>query len=120
MIDIKIEESEAFDRLSILEVKRTNSNNDDLKNSLLKQSADLESSIVNSISFDTYSKIFYSDEFTELHNVNSQLFELFNKCKLGGIDAKIPDELNFKRHLAKKALQKRFFGKDSIEVKLGY
>ena len=124
MITIQIEPAEAFDRFSILTVKYFNlqDNNGDIQllEKVKNELQTLSNQISSSISMPRTQEIVDSEEYNDLLKINEKLFNLFNECKKGGMDALIPDEYNWKRHLAKKTLQKKFFNEDFNEVKLGY
>ena len=115
-----LEISEAFDRLSVLKVKFYKCRLDIKKREeILEQIESLESEVSISIGRDLGAKIYQSPEHKELYNINLQLFDIIDKVALeDGIDAKIPFNLNNARFQAKNNLQKKFFGKDTAEIKL--
>ncbi len=115
---ITIEVSEAYDRLSVLFIKLKKCLDYNKKEQIRLQIENLESEINISIKRDLAEKIFKSPEYQELYKVNLELFEIIDKVKLGGIDALIPFNLNNQRFEAKNNLQKKFFGKETGEIKL--
>ena len=50
-------------------------------------------------------------------NPNHKVFELIDKSKFDDGLAKVTNDANFERHIAKVALQKRFFDSDLTEFK---
>lgn len=120
MVTIQIQESEAFDRLSILECKIFNCNDAVVKTKLKQQRLDLMAEINESVSYDKARSIYSSDEYTNLYNVNFELFDSVDKAKKDLVTASYVDSLVYKRHLAKKKLQNKHFGDDFDEVKIGY
>lgn len=120
MITIQIQEAEAFDRLSILEIKKNNAPNAEIKIKLQNQILELEAQINNEIGYNKAREVYESLFYNNLFNVNATLFDLFDKCKAGGMDALEPDKWNISRHRAKNDLQEKFFGSKTEEVKLGY
>ena len=82
MITIQIQENESFDRLSILEIKKFNSENPAQKIDLQEQIEELQSQINSSIGRDLAKKIYESEEYSELYNTNFKIFELIDKLNL--------------------------------------
>jgi hypothetical protein len=65
-------------------------------------------------------KIYKSEEYQKLYDVNNLLYKLVDKVKS---DPSVGTEIDagvYERHLAKKALQKKFFNEEFREVKTGY
>jgi hypothetical protein len=52
-----------------------------------------------------------------MKKANQKVFELIDKSKFDDGLAKVTDDANFERHIAKIALQKRFFDSDLTEFK---
>jgi len=114
MIKISVDESAAFDALSILYVKNDISPRDGLK----KQIEILLSDIQESIGFDRMSDIICSDEYNILEKSNKEIFLLIDRLRSGEkMDAKIIDDANTERFKAKKVLQEKFWGTELSEVK---
>ena len=59
----------------------------------------------------------YSVEYEKMIKANHKVFELIDKSKFDDGLAKVTDDANFERHIAKVALQKRFFDSDMTEFK---
>lgn len=130
MIKILVQESEVYDRISILEVKYKNSKGD-VKINLKTQIEELQGELNVVLGYDKARKIWASLEYKELYNLNNQIFEKIDKLnewsKLIPLDMNyIADlgidinELNYKRYLAKKHLQESYFEDKIVETKLGY
>ncbi len=132
MISIEIQESEAYDRLSILELKRGITKDVDKQNQLFGQIEELESLLNNEIGYDKAKKIHDSYEYKVLASANQDIFKMIDslneESKGGNL---IPDEeliylarhinfMNYQRFLAKENLQKKFFDNEIKEVKVGY
>jgi hypothetical protein len=120
MVNIQIQESEAFDRLGIIEVKIFNTNDLQTKTELNRQKLDLMAEINKSIGYDKARAVYSSKEYTDLYNVNFELFDAVDKAKKDEVTASFVDELVYERHLAKKNLQNKHFGNEFKEIKLGY
>jgi hypothetical protein len=117
MIKIQVDEAYAFDMLSILEVKyekkSTQQNLDNLH--------ELSQSIENQVGAGKFFDILNSDEYESLYHTNVVLFDLIDDIKRGeDISAKEVDDLNYLRWEYKNGIQKKFFGKETGEVKIGY
>lgn len=114
MIKISVDESAAFDALSILYVKNDVSPRDDLK----KQIEMLLSDIEGVIGYDKMAKVITSDEYSVLEKSNLEIFFLIDKlCNGEKMDAKVIDDANTERFKAKKVLQEKFWGTKLGEVK---
>jgi uncharacterized protein YukJ len=61
-----------------------------------------------------------SDEYSDLCLANLQTFELVDAVKENPCLGKEVDASNYKRFLAKKALQERWFSSKDSELKMGY
>jgi hypothetical protein len=111
-----VDESYAFDYLSILHVKcdidnynlQNHSNFDICKKILKDQLGHL---------FDT---IFKSKEYLDCYNANYETFQAVNSAKKDLVPASYVDKCNFKRHQAKIQLQLKYFGSNLTETKIGY
>lgn len=120
MIEIFIQESEAFDRLSILEIKKFESRKIEEKFKLDNQVEYLERQINNAIGYDLAQKIYCSDFYTNLYNINFALFEKIDKLKEKDFSGREFNDLNYKRFTSKQELQKEFFKNELEEIKIGY
>lgn len=109
----KIEVAQAFDELSILEIKKNNLINRDRRMSIKEQICLLRKEIITSIGFDLMEQIYHSNFYSTLFNTNSKIFEYINKLDWGKAA-----EFNRKRFEAKKVLQEHFLGKKLKEIKI--
>ena len=116
MIKISLDEAYAFDMLAILEVKISNLSGEKLAKTLEKMS-DMIEEFVEQIGRDKYNQIIYSVEYEKMIKANHKVFELIDKSKFDDGLAKVTDDANFERHIAKVAFQKRFFDSDLTEFK---
>lgn len=103
---IKVDPGYMFDYLSILNVKL-------VKKPSEKSSRNYDETVLNvcdQIGFEKYMEIRYSDEYFNLFNINSKLFDLVDEVKRNPhMWACIVDNEVWARFLAKKALQEKFF-----------
>jgi hypothetical protein len=120
LIKIYIDVAQAYDALSVLEIKKFQSKEISIKNKLIEQIKELRQSINIALRYDLAKRIYDSIEYKNLYKVNYDLFKLIDDCKKIDIDAKEIDILNHKRFEAKQQLQNKFFGKELEEIKLGY
>ena len=111
MVELIVDESYAFDYLSILQLK-AEKNNDFEKFTMILM--DLKSKISD---FDI---ILDSIEYKNLYDINQETFNAVDLAKDNKVDAKYVDVCNYKRYLCKVELQNRFFDGDLIEKKIGY
>jgi hypothetical protein len=111
MIELIVDESYAFDYLSILQIKSEISNNTE-KFDLIYQ--DLKSKL------DIFDIIIKSKEYKDVYNANKKIFEAVDLAKENKVDAKYVDVCNYERYIVKVKLQNKFFGNDLIEKKIGY
>jgi hypothetical protein len=119
MINISVQESEAFDRLSILEVKKINSSPLQ-QQTIQKQIQELQEIISKGIGSIRAMQIYRSPEYKHLLEINSKLFLYVEKAKKNEVTAKQVDDEVYNRHLAKKNIQKVFFNNEMNEIKIGY
>lgn len=109
----KIEIAQAFDELSILEIKKAESTDQKQRKLLGKQIRILGEEIDQSIDSDLAVKIYCSDLYTNLYNTNFDIFKSVDKFKTFE-----PVQLNLKRFEAKRKLQEFFSGGDLAEIKI--
>lgn len=109
MILLPVDESYFFDYLSILQIKDSHC-------------LDVYFTYLDTqITKDKTNHILSSDEYKNLKNINQELFNLIDECKIKFVSSIETDKLNYKRWEAKKALQEKFFSNSPItEQKLGY
>lgn len=116
MIKISLDEGYVFDLLAIHLVKSRK------KPSVLNYQNyfDLANEIKDQLTLEKFSDVIDSKEFDELVNVNNAVFEAVDLAKTDEIPASAVDHLNYKRYLAKKKVQEKFFGGELKEQKIGY
>ena len=113
MISLPLDEGYAFDYLSILEVKtqKTSSVSKDYLESC-------KSHIVSQIGEDLFCEIYFSKEYSDLHESNLMTFEAIERLRSDKeITAKEIDDLNSVRFVCKKDLQRKFFKSETKETK---
>lgn len=108
MIQLTVQEADAFDRLAILIVKAENG---------LTECADIRSSLNQQLGEETVGTIIGSPEFRELTEANRSVFHLVEKAKRDECKASDVDRVNHLRWVYKKRLQERFFGTPLTETK---
>jgi hypothetical protein len=113
MINLPVDESYAFDYLSILEIK-ANKNGDKKNYNLCKEHLILQ------IGLYEFLEITSSQEYKDLLEANFNTFNLVDAVKSDPCLGKKVDESNYTRFLKKQALQKKFFGSIGQELKIGY
>lgn len=109
----KVEAAQVFDELSILEIKKLKSTNEDQRNALGKQINIIKEEISNSIGDNLANEIYSSEFYAELLNSNLNIFNSVDKFKMSE-----PAQLNMKRIEAKRSLQESFFKKSLEEIKI--
>ena len=118
MINLQVDESYAFDFLSILEVKLMYANE---KQEHAQKSFNFYSNLIaEQVGDSLFDEIRESVEYKKLKESNQILFETIDNCKKYKMDAVIIDKLNYRRFQLKTELQKKFFNKSTNEFKLGY
>jgi hypothetical protein len=109
MICLYLDESYAFDYLTILYIKsKTNPSLIDQVNQCEKL---LKQQINNN---ELWQKIITSEEFKYLSRINQEVFWAVDAARYGSISAKEVDAKNMQRYHAKKALQEKFFPSDPL------
>lgn len=121
-IFIKVQAAEAYDRLSILDVKINNIfiGSFDQRKALSQQKKDLQTQINTCIGYDLASKIYNSDEYKALYKANLDVFNAVDISKKDLILASEVDKLNYERFVQKNKLQEKFFSESFKEIKVGY
>jgi hypothetical protein len=118
MIQLLVDESYAFDYLSILNIKYDmDVKNIQKKENFLKCLEFIKNQFSDKALFDL---IFSSDEYKECYQANVLTFEAVDKAKTDKVPASHVDSCNYKRCIAKQELQKKFFNNDTTEIKIGY
>lgn len=117
MITLLVDESYAFDFLSILMVKYKKSGNESVE----KSTDECEKHIAGQLGEKLYDSIVSSDEFKALLEANEKTFDWVDLAKTDSCKASDVDKANYDRCKARNALQEKFFPKSKVsEVKFGY
>ena len=116
MLKISVDEAYVFDMLSVFDVKLRNLDGEKLSKTIEKYS-DMREEVIDQIGKDKYDQIVSSSEYQKMVYANQRVFELIDESKNDTGLAKITDDANYERHVAKMALQKRFFDTELTEVK---
>ena len=116
MLKISVDEAYVFDMLSVFDVKLKNLDGEKLLKTVEKYS-DMREEVIDQIGKDRYDQIVSSSEYQKMVYANQRVFELIDESKNDTGLAKITDDANYERHVAKMALQKRFFDTELTEVK---
>jgi len=114
MINLLVDEAYAFDYLSILEVKKQKSSNNNLTwlNCL--------SHLQNQFELEKWLSMIHSEEYKNMVKANLLTFEAVDKAKNDEVTARYVDHCNYQRHIAKENFQKKFFNTNLSELKIGY
>jgi hypothetical protein len=116
MLKISLDEAYVFDMLSVFDVKILNLSGEKLAKTLEKMS-DMIEEVVDQLGNDKYQEIISSSEYEKMVEANQKVFELIDQSKFDNGLAKVTDDANYDRHIAKMALQQKFFDCDLTEVK---
>ena len=116
MLKISLDEAYVFDMLSVIDVKMKNLDGEKLLKTIEKYS-DMVEEVVEQIGKEKFDQISQSLEYQKMVFANQKVFELIDESKNDTGLAKITDDANYERHIAKMALQKRFFNSELTEVK---
>jgi hypothetical protein len=116
MIKINLDEAYVFDMLSVFDVKIKNFDGEKLVKTLEKFAV-MREEVIEQIGKDKYDEISSSLEYQKMIYANQRVFDLIDESKTDTGLAKITDDANYERHIAKIALQKRFFNCDLTEFK---
>ena len=115
MIYLPVDESYAFDYLSILELKYKM----DLENPQKKSNFMTCYDYLKKQLDDRFILIIESDEYKECLKANMMTFKAVDQAKTDKVPASYVDKCNFQRHTAKQILQKKFFSNELTETKIG-
>jgi len=116
MLKISVDEAYVFDMLSVFDVKLKNLTGEKLLKTIGKYS-DMREEVIDQIGKDKYNQITSSIEYQKMVYANQRVFDLIDESKNDTGLAKITDDANYERHVAKMAFQKRFFDTELTEVK---
>lgn len=113
MINLEVDEAYAFDFLSILEIKKKNSEKD--INNFIRVS----NLISNQIGQDLFGNIINSSYYKNLVCTNKRIYDIIDLIRSDAIelDAKVIDDANTERFKFKRQLQSEFFNSDLVESK---
>lgn len=113
MLNLIVDESYAFDYLSILKVKSIK-----LNDSLSKYNySTCEISIQNQLGINKYNEIIDSCEYKNILNINFILFDLISNIRIYNVSPDTIDTHNHLRHIYKSKLQSKFFINSLTEQK---
>jgi len=116
MLKISVDEAYVFDMLSVFDVKLKNLTGEKLLKTIEKYS-DMREEVIDQIGKDKYIQITSSIEYQKMVYANQRVFDLIDESKNDTGLAKVTDDANYERHVAKMAFQKRFFDTELTEVK---
>lgn len=116
MLQVSLDEAYVFDMLSVFDVKLKNLDGEKLAKTIEKYS-DMRKEVIDQMGEDKYNQIVSSLEYQKMVFANQKVFELIDESKHDTGLAKVTDDANYERHVAKMALQKRFFDTELTEVK---
>lgn len=119
MIKISVDEGAAFDILSIACIKAVmNPQNSDGDANMEK----IWYEICVAIGREIATKVISSPEYRELMEANTKIYVKIDSLKIFERvgDAKVIDELNHSRYVAKQKIQQKYFGSNLTEQKFGY
>ena len=111
MIRVQVDEAKAFDELSIYWVKIQFGGKDEMFHSL-------KWDIEYALGKEKFQKVFESDEYKAVCEANLKTFNMVSKAKKNEVTAQQVEESNYRRHLAKKALQAKHFPTEMREQKI--
>lgn len=116
MLQVSLDEAYVFDMLSVFDVKLKNLDGEKLAKTIEKYS-DMRKEVIDQMGENKYNQIVSSLEYQKMVFANQKVFELIDESKHDTGLAKVTDDANYERHVAKMALQKRFFDTELTEVK---
>jgi hypothetical protein len=115
MINLSVDEAYAFDYLSILDIKKNNSEIDFQNFSKVYQS------IKSQTDQKIFEEVISSDIYQLMIKANKKIYDLIDEIRIKNVqmDAKIVDDANNQRFFLKKKLQEKFFVSELTEKKSG-
>ena len=120
MIKISLDEAYVFDLLSILDLKRAKSVGKEDNQKHIENYNTLHDEISEQISDIKMLEIIKSEEYKDLVDINSKVFDLVDLGKDQEGLAKTTAMANHDRFILKNKLQKKFFKNPLKEAKIGY
>lgn len=116
MISLIVDESYAYDYLSILRVKALKKGSEETILNFMNCSSNIKMQLGSKL----HSEILDSKEYKDLLSINKKTFDAVDKAKKDQVKASFLDSLNYSRFLLKKKLQDNFFSLKQTEKKVGY
>lgn len=113
MINLLVDEAYAFDFISVLDIKKNNSEKD-------QKNFDITCEYIKSqIGEQLFKNIINSQTYNEMVEANKIIYNLIDDIRIHHVnmDAKIVDDANNQRFFLKKKLQEKFFNDNLTESK---
>lgn len=113
MINLLVDEAYAFDFISVLDIKKTNSSKD-------QENFNITCDYIRSqIGHELFDLIINSDVYHLMININKKIYDLIDDIRIlhKQMDAKIVDDINTQRFFLKRKLQEQFFNDNLTESK---
>ena len=120
MIKISLDEAYVFDLLSILDLKRNKSTKKEDNQKHIENYNNLYDEISEQITDIKMHQIIKSQEYKDLIDINTKVFDLVDLGKEREGLTRITAMANYDRFILKNKLQKKFFQNPLKEVKIGY
>ena len=120
MIKISLDEAYVFDLLSILDLKRNKSAKKEDNQKHIENYNILYDEISEQITDIKMHQIIKSQEYKDLIDINTKVFDLVDLGKEQEGLTRITAMANYDRFILKNKLQKKFFQNPLKEVKIGY
>ena len=120
MIKISLDEAYVFDLLSILDLKTAKSIGKEDNQKHIENYNNLHDEISEQITDLKMHQIIKSQEYRDLVNINTKVFDLVDLGKEQEGLARTTAMANYDRFILKNKLQKKFFKNPLKEVKIGY
>jgi hypothetical protein len=120
MIKISLDEAYVFDLLSILDLKKAKSIGKEDNQKHIENYNTLYSEISEQITDIKMQEIIESEEYKDLVDINTKVFDLVDLGKEQQGLARTTAMANFDRFILKNKLQKKFFKNPLKEAKIGY
>lgn len=113
MINLYVDEAYAFDYISILEVKKSNSSRDLMNYKITCQK------IKSQVGEHMFDAVMKSPLYTKLVEVNRNIYDMIDliRQEIAQLDAKLVDDANVERYKLKAKIQDEFFMSDLTEMK---
>ena len=109
MINLLVDEAYSFDYLAILFIKKN------INNNCLDTWIKCSNHIKSQIGEDMWNKVVESKEYSDLIEINQQVFDAVERARYGSISAKEVDYKNMQRYYQKIKLQNAFFANSQVK-----